>query len=76
MPCFSHFVSCNITFCLKSLFCTLTMKPLKYLNSQSSVNPENARWVEYINEYSFVLKHIWRTRLLMPSVILVVFCTQ
>ena len=30
---------------------------LKYWNSQIIVNPKHARWVEYISEYSFVLKH-------------------
>jgi len=32
-------------------------KALKYWNSQTSVNPKHARWIEFINEYSFVLKH-------------------
>jgi len=30
---------------------------LKYWNSQITVNPKHARWVEFISEYSFVLKH-------------------
>jgi len=32
-------------------------KALNHWNSQSSTNPRCARWVEYINECSFVLKH-------------------
>ena len=30
---------------------------LKYWNSQTSVNPRHGRWVEFISEYSFMLKH-------------------
>ena len=30
---------------------------LKHWSSQSTVNPKHARWVEYISEYSFILKH-------------------
>ena len=30
---------------------------LKHWNSQSNINPKHARWIEYISEYSFVLKH-------------------
>jgi len=32
-------------------------KALKHWNSQSSINPKHGKWVEYISEYSFVLKH-------------------
>ena len=30
---------------------------LKHWSSQSTVNPKHARWIDYISEYSFVLKH-------------------
>ena len=30
---------------------------LKYWNSQTNVNPKHARWVQFISEYSFVLKY-------------------
>jgi len=30
---------------------------LRHRNSQTNVNPKHAGWVEYISEYSFVLKH-------------------
>jgi len=35
----------------------LDHEALKHWNSQSSINPKHARWIEYISEYSFVLKH-------------------
>jgi len=37
--------------------CTLDHEAPEYWNSHTSVNPKHARWVEYISEYSFVLKH-------------------
>ena len=30
---------------------------LKYLNSQQKLNARHARWVEYLQSYTFVLKH-------------------
>lgn len=30
---------------------------MRYLHSQKKRNSRHARWVEFINEYSFVLKH-------------------
>lgn len=30
---------------------------LRYLNSQKKLNPRHAKWVEFIQEYTFVLKH-------------------
>ena len=30
---------------------------LRYLNSQKKLNPRHAKWVEYIQAYTFVLKH-------------------
>ena len=30
---------------------------LKHWNSQSSINHKHARWIEYISEYSFILRH-------------------
>jgi len=30
---------------------------LKHWSSQSNINPQHARWIKYISEYSFVLKH-------------------
>ena len=30
---------------------------LRYLNSQNKLNARHAKWVEFLNEYSFVLNH-------------------
>ena len=32
-------------------------KALKYLNSQKKLNAQHAKWVEFLNEYSFVINH-------------------
>ena len=31
--------------------------PLRYLNSQKKLNARHAKWVEFFNEYSFVINH-------------------
>ena len=30
---------------------------LRYLNSQKKLNARHAKWVEFLNEYSFVINH-------------------
>ena len=30
---------------------------LRYLNSQNKSNARHAKWVEFLNEYSFVINH-------------------
>lgn len=30
---------------------------LRYLNSKKKLNPRHAKWVEFLQEYTFVLKH-------------------
>ena len=30
---------------------------LRYLNSQKKLNAQHAKWVEFLNEYSFVINH-------------------
>ena len=30
---------------------------LRYLNSQKKLNARHAKWVEFFNEYSFVINH-------------------
>jgi len=42
---------------------------LKYLNSQKRLNARHSKWVEFLEDYTFVLKHKTRlkTRLLMRS---------
>ena len=30
---------------------------LRYLNSQNKLNARHAKWVEFLNEYSFVINH-------------------
>ena len=30
---------------------------LRYLNSQKKLNSRHAKWVEFLNEYSFVINH-------------------
>ena len=57
MLCFSPFAIGAITFSLHEFVVYSDHEALKYWNSQSSINPKHARWIEYISEYSFVLKH-------------------
>ena len=35
----------------------LDHEALKYLNSQQKLNARHARWVEYLQSFTFVLKH-------------------
>ena len=32
-------------------------KTLRYLNSKNKLNARHAYWVEFLNEYSFVINH-------------------
>jgi len=36
---------------------THTHEALRFLSSQKKLNPRHAKWVEYIQSYTFVLKH-------------------
>ena len=33
------------------------LQALRYLNSQKKLNARHAKWVEFLNEYSFVINH-------------------
>jgi len=33
------------------------MSPLKYLKSQSKINKRHAKWVDFIKQFPYVIKH-------------------
>lgn len=42
---------------LMSLFCIRITRLLKYINGQHKLKPRHAKWVEFIQAFSFVIRH-------------------